>query len=86
MRAVEEAHEAADIHAASGKRLGLSDPRQEGPADLRLLAPAAAAWAGAALAVGVPGRWAAMGVVLCLGTAMVLLRGGAAAPACGGRG
>ncbi|MFJ7626242.1 ComEC/Rec2 family competence protein [Streptomyces sp. NPDC097595] len=67
------AHEAPDIHAASGKRLGLSDPRQEGPADLRLLAPAAAAWAGAGLAVGAPGRWAAMGVVLCLGTAMVLL-------------
>ncbi|WP_443066128.1 ComEC/Rec2 family competence protein [Streptomyces sp. NBC_00523] len=66
-------HAAPDVHAASGKRLGLSDPRQEGPADLRLLAPAAAAWAGAGLAVGAPGRWAAMGVVLCLGTAMVLL-------------
>ncbi|OKJ00416.1 hypothetical protein AMK18_17355 [Streptomyces sp. CB01249] len=66
-------HAASDVHAASGKRLGLSDPRQEGPADLRLLAPAAAAWAGAGLAVGAPGRWAAMGVVLCLGTAMVLL-------------
>ncbi|MFE7573654.1 ComEC/Rec2 family competence protein [Streptomyces sp. NPDC057521] len=66
-------HTASDVHAASGKRLGLSDPRQEGPADLRLLAPAAAAWAGAGLAVGAPGRWAAMGVVLCLGTAMVLL-------------
>ncbi|WP_458335692.1 ComEC/Rec2 family competence protein [Streptomyces sp. 372A] len=61
------------MHAASGRRLGLSDPRQEGPADLRLLAPAAAAWAGAGLALGAPGHWAAMGVVLCLGTAMVLL-------------
>ncbi|MFC8537244.1 ComEC/Rec2 family competence protein [Streptomyces sp. NPDC057249] len=71
--AVAEAHEERDIHAASGRRLGLSDPRQEGPADLRLLAPAAAAWAGAGFAVGAPGRWAAMGVALCLGTAMVLL-------------
>ncbi|WP_168712375.1 ComEC/Rec2 family competence protein [Streptomyces sp. A1277] len=62
-----------DVHAASGLRLGVSDPRQEGPADLRLLAPAAAAWAGAALAVGAPGQWTAMGVVLCLGAAVVLL-------------
>lgn len=72
-RAAAEDHGERDIHAASGRRLGLSDPRQEGPADLRLLAPAAAAWAGAGLAVGAPGRWAAMGVALCLGTAMVLL-------------
>ncbi|RAJ64618.1 competence protein ComEC [Streptomyces sp. KhCrAH-43] len=64
---------APDIHAASGRRLGLSDPRQEGPADLRLLGPAAAAWAGAGLALGVPGRWVAMGVGLCLGAAMILL-------------
>ena len=64
---------APDIHAASGRRLGLSDPRQEGPADLRLLAPAAAAWAGAGLALGVPRQWVAMGVVLCLGAAMILL-------------
>ncbi|MFE6762202.1 ComEC/Rec2 family competence protein [Streptomyces sp. NPDC057689] len=64
---------APDIHAASGRRLGLSDPRQEGPADLRLLGPAAAAWAGAGLALGVPGRWVAMGAGLCLGVAMILL-------------
>ncbi|WP_199563821.1 MULTISPECIES: ComEC/Rec2 family competence protein [unclassified Streptomyces] len=62
-----------DIHAASGKRLGLSDPRQEGPADLRLIAPAAAAWAGAGLAVGAPGHWAAAGAALCLVAAMILL-------------
>ncbi|MEU2245659.1 ComEC/Rec2 family competence protein [Streptomyces sp. NPDC019224] len=64
---------APDIHAASGRRLGLSDPRQEGPADLRLLAPAVAAWAGAGLAVGTPGQWVVMGVVFCLGTGMILL-------------
>ncbi|WNI27029.1 ComEC/Rec2 family competence protein [Streptomyces sp. ITFR-16] len=62
-----------DVHAASGRRLGVSDPRQEGPVDLRLLPPALAAWAGAALAVGAPGRWTAVGVVLCLGAAMILL-------------
>ncbi|SED69918.1 competence protein ComEC [Streptomyces sp. 2131.1] len=64
---------APDIHAASGRRLGLSDPRQEGPADLRLLGPAAAAWAGAGLALGAPGRWVAMGAGLCLGAAMIFL-------------
>lgn len=80
------AREVPDIHAASGKRLGLSDPRQEGPADLRLLAPAAAAWAGAGLALGAPARWAAMGVVLCLGTAMVLLGVGLRRRRTGGEG
>ncbi|MFB8088236.1 ComEC/Rec2 family competence protein [Streptomyces sp. NPDC055992] len=65
---------APDIHAASGRRLGLSDPRQEeGPADLRLLAPAAAAWGGAGVALGVSGGWVVMAVVFCLGAAMVLL-------------
>ncbi|MET7341810.1 ComEC/Rec2 family competence protein [Streptomyces sp. NPDC087866] len=65
---------APDIHAASGRRLGLSDPRQEeGPADLRLLAPAAAAWGGAGVTLGVSGGWVVMGVVFCLGAAMVLL-------------
>ncbi|MFJ6697709.1 ComEC/Rec2 family competence protein [Streptomyces sp. NPDC091272] len=42
----------ADVHAASGRRLGDSHPRQEGPADLRLVPPALAAWAAAALTVG----------------------------------
>ncbi|MFJ8852220.1 ComEC/Rec2 family competence protein [Streptomyces sp. NPDC102437] len=62
-----------DVHAASGRRLGLSEPRQEGPADLRLVPPALAAWAGAALALSAPGRWTTTGVMLCVGTAMVLL-------------
>lgn len=37
------------VHAASGKRLGDANPRQEGPVDLRLVPPALAAWATAAL-------------------------------------
>ncbi|WUJ83578.1 ComEC/Rec2 family competence protein [Streptomyces sp. NBC_00377] len=37
------------MHAASGKRLGDANPRQEGPVDLRLVPPALAAWATAAL-------------------------------------
>ncbi|MFH8517900.1 ComEC/Rec2 family competence protein [Streptomyces gelaticus] len=62
-----------DVHTASGRRLGASDPRQEGPLDLRLVPPAMAAWAGAALALSAPGRWTTTGVVLCVGAAMVLL-------------
>lgn len=62
-----------DVHAASGRRLGASDPRQEGPLDLRLVPPAMAAWAGAALALSAPGRWTTTGVMLCVGAAMVLL-------------
>ncbi|MGW2084397.1 ComEC/Rec2 family competence protein [Streptomyces sp. NPDC001880] len=62
-----------DVHAASGRRLGASDPRQEGPLDLRLVPPAMAAWAGAALALSVPGRWTTTGVMLCVGSAMMLL-------------
>lgn len=64
---------AQDVHTASGRRLGAADPRQEGPVDLRLVPPALAAWAGAALAVGAPGRWTAVGVVLCVGAALLLL-------------
>ncbi|MEU6012679.1 ComEC/Rec2 family competence protein [Streptomyces sp. NPDC047515] len=62
-----------DVHAASGRRSGVSDPRQEGPLDLRLVPPAMAAWAGASLALSTPGRWTAVGVMLCVGAAMVLL-------------
>ncbi|MER5496704.1 ComEC/Rec2 family competence protein [Streptomyces sp. NPDC002561] len=62
-----------DVHAASGGRLGASEPRQEGPVDLRLVPPAMAAWGGAALALSAPGKWTVAGVLLCAGTAMVLL-------------
>ncbi|MFF8974026.1 ComEC/Rec2 family competence protein [Streptomyces sp. NPDC014995] len=63
-----------DVHIASGKRLGAANPRQEGPVDLRLVPPALAAWATAALALdaspGVVG-----GVALACVSAAALLLG-----------
>ncbi|MFI8516971.1 ComEC/Rec2 family competence protein [Streptomyces sp. NPDC085481] len=60
----------------------------EGPADLRLVPPALAAWGGAALAVGVTGWWTVGGVLVCLaGAALALLsaaRRGLRATACAG--
>ncbi|MEV6328922.1 ComEC/Rec2 family competence protein [Streptomyces sp. NPDC051909] len=60
----------------------------EGPADLRLVSPALAAWGGAALALGVAGWWTVAGVLLCLGGAGLLLvpaaRLGLRATACAG--
>ncbi|MER7908667.1 ComEC/Rec2 family competence protein [Streptomyces sp. NPDC096068] len=50
--------------------------RWEGPADLRLVPLAAAAWAAAACAVGVTGWWTVTGVAVCLaGAAVLLVRG-----------
>ncbi|MFE0373300.1 ComEC/Rec2 family competence protein [Streptomyces tendae] len=60
----------AAVHAASGHRLGAAHPRHEGPADLRLVPPALAAWATAALVLDVPTGWA-VGVV----TGALLLAG-----------
>ncbi|NJP42111.1 ComEC/Rec2 family competence protein [Actinacidiphila epipremni] len=37
------------VHAKAASRLGASNPRQDGPPDLRLVPPALAAWAAAAL-------------------------------------
>ncbi|MFI6701173.1 ComEC/Rec2 family competence protein [Streptomyces sp. NPDC050509] len=66
------------VHRTADHRLGASDPRQEGPADLRLLPPALAAWGAAALAVGAPGRWTVLGVLVCLlAGALLLVRSGA---------
>ncbi|MET8225083.1 ComEC/Rec2 family competence protein [Streptomyces sp. NPDC005301] len=61
------------VHAVSGKRLGASHPRQEGATDLRLVPPALAAWATAALTVHVSGTWVTGLVVVCLAGAAVLL-------------
>ncbi|MCX5201271.1 ComEC/Rec2 family competence protein [Streptomyces sp. NBC_00237] len=63
------------MHAASGHRLGASDPHQEGPADLRLVPPALAAWAAAAVTVGAPAATAVLllAVVLAGAVAAVLL-------------
>ncbi|MER7720198.1 ComEC/Rec2 family competence protein [Streptomyces flaveolus] len=63
----------AAVHAASGHRLGAARPRQEGPTDLRLVPPALAAWATAALVLDAAPEWS-LGVVLgCVVTAGVLL-------------
>ncbi|MGW1143032.1 hypothetical protein ACWD6S_37505, partial [Streptomyces zhihengii] len=64
----------APVHAEAG-RLGASNPHEDGPADLRLVPPAVAAWAAAALALGAPGGWTAAGVAGCLLGAVVLLLG-----------
>ncbi|MGI5443209.1 ComEC/Rec2 family competence protein [Streptomyces shenzhenensis] len=45
------------MHAASGRRLGAAHPRQEGPADLRLVPPALAAWGTAAVTLDAPPPW-----------------------------
>lgn len=61
------------VHAASGTRLGDANPRQEGPADLRLVPPALAAWATAALTLDAAPEWVTGIAVLCLVAAGVLL-------------
>ncbi|MFI8216384.1 ComEC/Rec2 family competence protein [Streptomyces sp. NPDC085932] len=54
------------MHLASGTRLGLARPRQEGPTDLRLVPPALAAWGTAALVPSVPAGWVVGIVAACL--------------------
>ncbi|AQU68776.1 ComEC/Rec2 family competence protein [Streptomyces niveus] len=75
----------AAVHAAAGHPLGAADPRQEGPADLRLVPPALAAWAAAALATGAPGDWTAAAVLVGLALAGVLLMRAAVVPIRRGR-
>ncbi|MFD3921393.1 ComEC/Rec2 family competence protein [Streptomyces sp. NPDC058595] len=75
----------AAVHAATGHPLGAADPRQEGPADLRLVPPALAAWAAAALATGAPGGWTAGAVLAGLALAGALLVRAALVPARRGR-
>ncbi|WP_373463598.1 ComEC/Rec2 family competence protein [Streptomyces sp. B4I13] len=61
------------MHADSGKRLGEAHPRQEGPLDLRLVPPALAAWATAALTLdAAPGLVGGL-VAGCLAAAVILL-------------
>jgi competence protein ComEC len=67
--------ERSSVHVSSGKRLGLARPRQEGPADLRLVAPALAAWGTAALTLDMPAGWAVGLVTACL-VAVALLAAG----------
>ncbi|MBY8866368.1 ComEC/Rec2 family competence protein [Streptomyces sp. RCPT1-4] len=61
------------MHAASGSRLGAAHPRQKGPTDLRLVPPALAAWATAALALDAPAGWVTGFTAVCLTAAAALL-------------
>jgi competence protein ComEC len=63
------------VHAASGHRLGAAHPRQEAPPDLRLVPPALAAWATAALMLDAPTGWAVGVGTAALALAGVLLLG-----------
>lgn len=61
------------VEAAAEER-GIRKPSwEEGPADLRLVPLAVAAWLAAACAVGVAGWWTLTGVVVCVLGAAVLL-------------
>jgi len=69
------------VHASSGNRRGAAHPHQEGPTDLRLVPPALAAWATAALALDASPAWATGVTVAALVAGLALLlarrRGGA---------
>jgi competence protein ComEC len=75
------------VHAASGTRLGAAHPRQEGPTDLRLVPPALAAWATAALTLDDPPDRVAGVTVVCLVVAggLLLMRRRHGAAGGGGR-
>ncbi|MFF7897347.1 ComEC/Rec2 family competence protein [Streptomyces sp. NPDC007920] len=66
-------HTRPAVHAASGKRLGAAHPRQEGPVDLRLVPPALAAWATAAVALDASTGRVTGFVIACLAAAVLLL-------------
>ncbi|MFF2534606.1 ComEC/Rec2 family competence protein [Streptomyces cyaneofuscatus] len=70
-----------DATAAPSGVPGTARAQEESPTDLRLVPPALAVWAAAALALGLPGRWVAVGVVVCAVVALTLL----AAASAGGR-
>ncbi|WP_286256679.1 ComEC/Rec2 family competence protein [Streptomyces graminofaciens] len=61
------------MHAASASRLGVANPRQEGPTDLRLVPPALAAWGTAALMLDASTGWTAGVATVCLVTGGALL-------------
>ncbi|MFF3482053.1 ComEC/Rec2 family competence protein [Streptomyces sp. NPDC002701] len=64
------------MHARSGSPLGAAHPRQEGPADLRLVPPALAAWASAAVALDAPPGWIVGAAGVCVAVAARLLIAG----------
>ncbi|MET8830321.1 ComEC/Rec2 family competence protein [Streptomyces sp. NPDC004610] len=61
------------VHADADSRLGHAHPRQEGPTDLRLVPPALAAWAMAAVALDLPPGWVVGVSAGCLVGAGLLL-------------
>ena len=73
----------AAVHRAASNRLGASHPRQEGPADLRLVPPALAAWTTAAVLLGAPGHTALVVVLASGALAGVLLLAAGVAGAAG---
>jgi competence protein ComEC len=83
-RATELPPERPAVHALSGGRLGAAHPRQEGPADLRLVPPALAVWATAAVMLDATAWWVTGVTVVCLAAAGLLLavrrRGAGAGP------
>ena len=76
-----EATRAGPAPAAPSTRartaLGVAEPRQEAPPDLRLLAPALAAWAAAAVALGISGPVAGIGAAVCGLAGLALFAAGA---------
>jgi competence protein ComEC len=62
-----------EVHKTSGSRLGDSDPHQEGAPDLRLVLPALATWAAAALVLGSPAGRAALAAAACFVAAALVL-------------
>ncbi|WP_405581417.1 ComEC/Rec2 family competence protein [Streptomyces sp. NBC_01190] len=64
------------MHAAAASPLGASNPRQEGPVDLRLAGPALAAWGAAAVVgsgvVGTPGLPQVLGALAVVAAAAVV--------------
>ncbi|MDF9813214.1 competence protein ComEC [Streptomyces sp. SPB162] len=66
------------VHASAASPLGASNPRQEGPTDLRLVPPALAAWLASAVALGTPGgaaAWTAVGIAVLGALLLVAGRG-----------
>ncbi|WP_437075104.1 ComEC/Rec2 family competence protein [Streptomyces sp. enrichment culture] len=61
------------VHTASGRRLGSAHPRQEAPTDLRLVPPALAAWATAALLLDAQPQWVIAVTISSVAVAGVLL-------------
>ncbi|MGX9889939.1 ComEC/Rec2 family competence protein [Streptomyces sp. NPDC002276] len=61
------------VHTSSGNRRGAAHPHQEGPTDLRLVPPALAAWATAALALDASPAWVTGVGVAALVAGIVLL-------------